>query len=436
MYNKITKILLLAIVAGILSYLFYFNPHTVELKLGEANVITMPMALLIVLSFFIGVIALGSSLLFLGLQMKYSLWKSKKEIAEKEKHFKELTTAKDLMSLGNLKESASLLNKIILRDPHNLIARVFLSEVNLEEGSIDQSIQILEKARAEERSSASLLLKLSDYYETKGNLSAAYDNIMMALKENPKSLPLLYKAIKLTRSLKKFSVAKGHVETLLKVCPYANQTEVQELHAEIDLQEATELKSDNYDKYKEALLKITKAHKNYSPAQLELASSQIAVGETDQAIKTLKKVLSKNHSKAALETLVNFWLENKNPTEAISLLKTTLESNIKDLEIPAETLLLQVLIHLESTDEARDLLNKLKNKMKINPELESLLIALHAKLEAKTPGRSSTNLALEKLIIKEANDLHLPTIPPKVLHPNLSQDQLEILGYESTPPRI
>lgn len=434
MYNKITKILFIAIVVAILSYLFYYNPHSVDLKFGQGQVYAMPLALLIVISFFIGVIALGLSLLFLGIQMKYSLWKSNKEIAEKERHLKELTLAKDLLSLGNLKESSALLSKIITRDPHNLIARVFMSEVSVEENSIDQAINILEKARAEERNSPSLLLKLAEYYTTKGNLSAAYDNIVLALKENPKSSPLLYKAISLTRSLKKFNVAKEHVKTLLKVCPYAKQVEVEELLAEIDLEEASTDKLHDLSAYKEKLLKITKDHKNFAPALLELAGTQIKSGETDQAVKTLKKVLSKNHSKSALESLVNFWLANENPSEAIALLKTTIENNIKELEIPAETLLLQVLIHLESTDEAKELLAKMKDKIKFNPELDSLLIALQAKLESKTPGRSSTNMSLEKIIIKEANSLHLPTIPPKVLHPNLSSAQLEVLGYETSAP--
>lgn len=436
MYKKITKVLFVALVVAILSYLFYYNPHSVDLKFGGDQTYSMPLALLIVVSFFIGVFALGSSLLFLGIQMKYSLWKSNKEIAEKERHLNELTLAKDLLSLGNFKESSALLTKIISRDPHNLIARVFLSEVCIEENSVDQAIKVLEKARAEERNSPSLLLKLAEYYTTKGNLSAAYDNIMLALKENPKSAPLLHKATSLARSLKKFTVAKEHVSTLLKVCPYSEQAEIENLLAEIDLDAALEDRPHDYSAFKENLTQITKTYKNFAPALLELASAQIKAGETDQAVKTLKKVLTKNHSKAALESLVNFWLINNNPSEAISLLKTTIENNIGELIIPAETLLLQVLIHLEATEEARELLMKLKEKTRLKPELESLLIALQAKLEAKTPGRSTTNMALEKLIIKEAVTLQLPSLPPKVLHPNLSRDQLEVLGYETSPPIV
>ena len=436
MYNKIIKVLFIALVVAILSYLFYYNPHSVDLKFGKEQIYSMPLALLIVVSFFVGVFALGMSILFLGLQMKYSLWKSNKEIAEKERHLKELTVARDLLALGNLKESSSLLAKIVARDPHNLIARVFLSEVSIEDNSIDQAINILEKARAEERNSPSLLLKLADYYTKKGNLSAAYDNLALALKENPKSVPLLQKAVSTSRDLKKFTVARSHIDTLLKVCPYGKQAEIQNLLAEVTLEEAAEEKTIDFNGYKDKLIQITKDFKNYAPALLELANTQIKSGDTDQAVKTLKKVLAKNHSKAALESLVNFWLENKNPAEAIALLRTTLDSNMKELEIPAEALLLQVLIHLESTEEARDLLAKMKEKIRFNPGIESLLIALQAKLEAKTPGRSSTNMSLEKLIIKEATTLKLPTIPPKVLHPNLSRDQLEILGYESSTPII
>jgi predicted Zn-dependent protease len=418
MYNKISKILFIALVVAILSYIFYYNSDPVTLKLGDSYQRSMPLALLLVISFFLGVFCLGLSILFLGLKMKYTLWKSNKNIAEKEKHFQELTQAKDLLALGNLKESSSLLNKIISRDPHNLIARVLQSDVCLKDGRNDDAITILEKARAEERNSPSLLLKLADIYKSQGNLSAAYDNLVLALKNNPKSSLLLNDIIQITRNLKKFKEAKNYANTLLKVCPYSEQETIQFLLADIQIQEAKSLFSENTSEYKEAIGLIAKEHKNYSAAQIELANLQIKSGESEHALKTLKKLITANYSVAALEKLVTFWLESKNPTDAIASLKLAIGSNDKELKFSAQLLLIQVLIYLESTEEAKDLLADIKQNVNNAPKFESFIAALQAKLELKTPGRSSTNLALEQLILKEAHVINIPSLPPKLLQPN------------------
>ncbi len=421
MYKKISALVTVIIFVSIVSYFFYYNPHEVSIRFGSESTYTLPLALTLILSFFFGVIFVTLFAVFFGLKFKLEQWKLARQMKLKDSHYEDLKKAHDLISLKDAEAARSMLQRVLLKDPHDIMSRLALAKTWLLQNNSEEALRVLEETRATERKSPALLIAIAEAQVAAGNKTAAHDSILLALREHPKNIYLLEKAVSLSKDLGKLGDARFLTEELMRVSPYAEQERISQLMAMISLEEISKLKSENIEAYEAELQKIMKNHKDHTPAQLKYAELLFEKKESEQAIKSLKKTLSKYHSIEALQMLVQFWLSTDNPSMALSTLRESIESASKELSIAAQTLLAQTLLHLEHTDEAKQEIKELETQFSKDPDKASFLLALQAKLDSKTPGRTKTNLSLEKIIIKETEQAGLPTLARSIIHPNLNE---------------
>ena len=327
-----------------------------------------------------------------------------------DSHYQELGKAEDLLALKDTTGARGLLTKIISKDSTDILARLALAQTYRLEGESNNAVKILEETRASGRRSPALLLELARSYEESGNKTAALDNILLCLKENPKSAVLLERAIELASQMGRLEEAEGHALELLKVCSYSEQQRIQELLAKTKLKRIVKLKESNPEEYRSELQELVKTHKDFEPALVELSDDLFTNNDPNQAVKTLQKALKRGNSFDALSKLVSFWVSKDDPTSAIKLLRETIENSEPKLQIPARTLLTELLLNLENIEEAEKELQILEDLIPVEVPEYNLVEILKAKLESKTPGRGKTNLSLEKLLFTESKRIGFPTL--------------------------
>ena len=410
MYSKISKLLVVLTFVGLVSYIFYYNPQEIQINFGDSTKINTPLALALVISFFTGVILTTIFAIYFGLKSKYEKWRLQKKISLQESHYLQIAKAEDLIALADAETARGLLNKIIGRDSTDILARLALSRSFLINGNSNAAIKVLEETRASERRAPSVLIELAKAYEKTGNNSAALDNILLCLKENPKSVVLLEKATALAEVLGKLDDAEKFAMDLLKVCPYAEQQRIQDILAEVKFKKLQHLRSSKKDDYLQGLLSLTKVHKDFEPALMALAEEQFSRNESSLAVKTLQRALKKGRSYEALNRLVSFWVSSQNPGAAISLLKETINNSDTQIQISARILLAQLQLQLENLEQAEIEIKALDDILSGTSSERSVLEILKAKLESKIPGRAKVNSSLENILINESKKAGVPAL--------------------------
>jgi predicted Zn-dependent protease len=421
MYKKISALFTIVFFVSIVSYFFYYNPHEVTVNFSSDTSWKLPLALTLILSFFLGVVFVTLFAVFFGIKLKLEQYRLSRQMKMKDTHYEDLKKAQDLIAIEDADTARSLLQKILQKDPDDILSRIALAKTWLIQNNSKEALRLLEETRAQNRKSPTLLVTIAEAQIQSGNKTAAHDSILLALREYPKNISLLEKAISLSRDLGKLGDARFLAEELMRVSPYADQQRISELMASIALDEITEQKNTDPESYESGLLKILKDHKEFVPAQLRYAEVLFSRNESEQAVSILKKAAAKYHSLEALQKLVTFWLATDNPSMALSILKESIESDHKALGLAAHGLLVQTLLHLEQTEDARNELKELENRLTHDKGKSLFLIALRAKLDSKSPGRSKTNLSLEHIIIREAEHAGLPALPGSIIHPNIGE---------------
>jgi len=426
MYKRISRIFVVLFFVGIVSYLFYYNPQQVPVHFGSQTTFELPLALSLILSFCSGLLFLGLIAVFIGFKFKMEQWKKDRMMKSKETHYAELAKAHDLLALKDGEGARTILQKIVQKDPSDILSRLSLAKTYYLQNRPQDAIKLLEEARAEQGRSPALLVTIADAQIAAGNKTAAHDSILLALRDSPKNISLLEKAITLSRDLGKTGDARFLADELLRACPYVEQEKIKEILASIELEELQSLKSTDKVTYLKKLQTLVKDHKDFTPGIIEYANYLFEEKEYDQAVKLLRKAVSKSNSIPALKQLITFWLETDNPSEALGILREILSQNISNeksgIAVAAQSLLAQLLLHLEHIDEAREEIKKLEKLFEKDQSKGLFLLALKAKLDSRSPNRGKTNLSLEKMVLEEAINAGIPSLAAKNIHPNLHQE--------------
>lgn len=402
MYSRITKLIVLIALASIISYLFYYNPQTSTIHFGSQSEVQIPTALVLIVSFFVGVIMTTIFAIYLGLKLKFEKWGIEKKLRQQDTHYHELQKAADLLYLEDTAGARSTLQKIISKDATDTLARLALSRTYNIDGQSSEAIHVLEQARADQKRSPAILIELAQSFEKNGNKSAALDNILLCLKEHPKSMYVLSKAIRLAEQMGRLEEAEKLALELLKICPYSEQHKIQEQLAQIKLEKISPLAQKDPEEYVNKLQELIKIHKDYEPAVIALAQVYINNNEANTAIKSLQKIVKKGTSFEAAQALVSFWLKSNNPQSAIQLLEEIISNGKDSLKKKASLLLAQIYLKLENIEQAEKIIREFEDETNFDSDEYRLIEILKVKLESKIPGRGKTNATLEKLIEKES----------------------------------
>ena len=253
MPRKLIALLTALIIISIVCYVFYLNGAPAEVVYKPGQTWQGPMALVLIVSFCIGVLSATLVALIFGIRMQFRFWRNDRHHQMLKDHRALIAKARGALALGNYEDASSLFKKIIDKDREDVTARVLLARSLQRGGKIREALVVLDQARAEERKNVELLLLAAELNEINGNHTAAYDNALMVLSITPKSPSALRRIVSAAENLGRLEEAVDFQSQLVKLVPVAERSVQLEELARLQLAYVSSQKLESVDARKVAI---------------------------------------------------------------------------------------------------------------------------------------------------------------------------------------
>ncbi len=379
---RMLKVLIFSLLlAAVVSYLFYWNPGEVTVNYAGDSSWKGPMALVLVACFFFGA---GTSALlgvFFGLQLHFLARRMRRRYEMVRAHQKQIVAAREQLALANCEAAKSAFAKIVERDPEDIAARIHLAQAYYQQGELAPALQVLEKARREQKKNAELLLLAADVSAKLGNYTTAIDNAALALAAHPRNSHVLQLLVQGCRELERFDEAIAYQTQLLRLVNGQAQTRAQELLAELEVLRAQKLHETdkNLDSLESALEEVLRRHREFPGALRALAQVECEKLNLDAASKHWTKLFQLSGDFTYLRSIAQVWLHADNPSRAVSVVKNAISQRDSERESSrAQLFLVALLQHLEMIDRARDEFKQVRAETLQTEEEKHLLAAVQA----------------------------------------------------------
>ncbi len=404
----IIYLLITVIIVGALGYVFWLNPENITIHLTKEKNIELPAAIAIIAIFFSGSLFMFLAMLIFLLTQKFAYGKLKRSTELKRNHQNMIIEARALVASGTIKKGRAIYSKIVRQDPDNVMARILLAETFKKENEPKEALKVLDDARVSQKQNLELLFLASELNEEINNPTAAKDNLALAFKVSPQSLPALKGLVRLSRTLKDYSEALEYQDYRIKLSPSNIQKELQKEKAEIELELINEENKDNEEKKLEEILKLLKRHKDYAPALIEAAKLESKFGLKDKASKKAILAYKLSYNVEALNFLSNMWIDEAKEEKAISSVRNAILSHPLNSKEACNGVffLASLLLHLEKVEDATSELSKASSILKelgIYSSVESIILA---KIAIKNNETSKALKILEE-VLKKTNENEL-----------------------------
>ena len=191
MLRRIAMVVLVAVVAAGVGFLFYYNGQPVELLLGANSTLHLPLAALLLLSFAAGAGAILIAGLLRGSAGAVRRWRERRARERRRQLDQMEADGREALWAGELERSAKLLTKVMERRPNDVPLAVALSEAHLGRGHQDDAKRVLETTRGRVGTDARILAQLGELALRGGNPGAAIEAFHEANRIRPASPTLL-----------------------------------------------------------------------------------------------------------------------------------------------------------------------------------------------------------------------------------------------------
>ncbi len=395
MPGKIIKLLIVLLLTAIVSYVFYLNPAPAQVFYKPAGSWSLPMALILITTFFLGVLVTALFAFVIGVRIQLHTWKISKKHKQTIDHHQLIAGARGELALNNFNSARGLFQKIINTDPDDIEARVLLAETYRRDGELKEALRVLEEARVEDKKNVELLLAAAEINEQLGNDTAAFDNAAMVLKLSPKNTFALKRLVSDCERLNRFEEAVTYQEQLLRLIPREEYDEEQKRLAELELRKARKLTPKG--KLVAALEEILKRHRDFTEAKAALAALQCDALELDSASKLWSKCFAESGDPTYLERIASMWIHADDPSRAVASVRNALlqKGPKSDIDVAAQVFFISLLLRLEIVDEAKSEFEKLRSVSLVDDEVRKAHTVIKARLLQKD-GREDE--ALEELL--------------------------------------
>ena len=345
------------LVSSLVCYIFYLNrePATVHLGPSAEYVYTGPMALVLVVAFFLGVFIAAVFAFLVGIRYQMKDWRHARLERTRENHRHLLIAARERLAAHRFSDAADLLRKIIAEDPDDIIARVQLGQALFAQGKAVDARAVLDEARAEKEKNIELLFLAADIDRTLGNHTGAMDNLHLVLAKEGRNLRALQQLVSDYASLERYEQALEQQRLLVR---YAQTNSEQQLRldrlAELELLQAQKDHNADQDAYKSSLHDILSRHRDFVPALAELALVEREDLSLDTATKLLVKAYKLEPNVEFLRLIAEMYLAAEEPQKAVANIRNAMSFKETTLAAhrEAQLLLISLLIRLENVEEA------------------------------------------------------------------------------------
>lgn len=421
MQSKIVKLFLVAIViAGAVSYLFYFNPHKITFAYGREQIWEAPLALVVILVFCLGALTAAVLTLFFGFgsfvaerrqRRRDRVWKSHREL---------LLKGREALAAKCYLEARAVFRRMFEEDQDNIIALIMLAETAAAEGSPTEALQILDQARQTQKSNLEFLFLAARLNKQVGNVTAAYDNYSLALQHSPNSNFALAEAANCAYTLKRYGQAIAHQQELIRLSRREEVEPLQDLLAHMEIAQAKQQFSSNSAALSQELDLVLKRHRDFPAALAEKAALELRAEQPEAASKLLRRAYKLSENGEYLRTIGELWLARSEPTKAVEQLREALlsitrsstlvgrgsssaesSSDIQLNEIRGRLVLIDLLLKLEMVEQADAEFRNLDGLSHPPAELKQPIALLKARLLKRHGRTEAAYSALLAALVEE-----------------------------------
>ncbi len=346
-------------------YLYVENPGTATLVLAKGHSYTLPLVLLMVLSFVAGVVMMGLDAVISDTMRTLRAKKAKKAAKKVEEARKTYLRALEAMARADYGGARELLEKALLGVPGDLPIVLSLAETHMREGAPHEAMEVIESELFHNPSSVALLTALGTYARKAGDTERAeraFEEILKAEKENQYAIRQL-RDIKIDQE--KWAEAASLEEKLLESrkkgwfrgsghdhgkLPGLLYEQARSLVAEGDL-----------DKAEEVLKDALRKDDDFVPSNILFGEIYKKKYGAYEALMVWEKAYSLAPGSAALLFRIeDYQVEASAPQKMIELYKRELEARPDDLNL--RLLLARFYLRIEMVDRAVEELERIRDE--------------------------------------------------------------------------
>ncbi len=279
--------------AAAAGYLLYYNPESVELRLGPTAVWQAPLALIILASFLVGVGA--AMLVSFAAKSRDAVraWRKRRAANRERRRQERKELGMGLAWLGEHDRARNLLGKALDAAPQDLSAFLLFAKTYLDEGDFERARAFLQEGLDSRGADARLLYLLGEAHKGLGDLAAATDAWKRALALAPKSIKVKAALRDAYIEQKRWKEAAALQEECLFAARRANEyAAAQGLLLGLRFEAA--LAQNSPRDTQAALRAILRKEPDFEPARVSLGEALLALGKKRAAERVWKRALRRS----------------------------------------------------------------------------------------------------------------------------------------------
>lgn len=371
------------VVAG---YLLYYNPESVELRLGPTLVWQAPLALILLASFLVGVGATVLVSITARSRDAVRAWRRRRAANRERRRQERKELAMGLTWLGEYDRARNLLGKALDAAPQDLSAFLLFAKTYLDEGHFERARAFLQERLDSRGADARLLYLLGEAHEGLGDLAAATDAWKRALSLAPKSVKLKAALRDAYIEQKRWKEAAALQEECLFAARRPNEYAAAQALL-LGLRFESALAQNSVRDTQAALRAILRKQPDFEPARVSLGEALLALGKKRAAERVWKRALCRSPRGGVVEKLEKLMEESGRLERLDPVFRRYLSRHEDD---PALRLFYaRYLIKTDRPDRAKEALDALPERHRDSTPA----LVLRAQAEAKRAASEAAQLA-------------------------------------------
>lgn len=359
MLRQFNRFIVLALLVSAALYITLTNSDKATIKIGPSISLTTYAGVIYIGVFALGCVTASLVALFFGLKGYFRERRLRAAERARQNFYKSFEQARNLMASGDWAAAREIWERIIHRDPENVVARVELSRCLEHLDDAREALRVLDATRSSSRTSAEVLFRAAELNRKLGNNTAASDNLALIISDAPSR-----KALEMARDI---SEEMGRVDAAVEF-----QDELERIgYSSEDLFNArkrlTFLRivkdSENESALRDALTPFVRKNPAFVPALEKLAEVELHRKDVESCAELLMKAAKADHgSVPKWRAVVDLWLHategdfTRRAHRAIAAARSASQEASGRGRLEAELLLIETLLSANRFEEAEKLI--------------------------------------------------------------------------------
>jgi len=375
--SRIVTVILLVVVMAF-SYFAFYNQEIVTVTIWGSKSMSLPLVGVVLFSMGIGAAIV---LLMFGLR---GLAKTYTQVQDGMKN-RRRAKAEDLYNKGvdahlsgKWANAVKLLEDAVQKDSDFLLPFFRLGTIYMEQGKVDEAIELHQKALAGHPGNLRVRLMLVDDYLAANKLDDAAEVLNEIVKKDDGNKTALMLLREIQEQQDDWDNASDTQKKLIKIA--RNKDEARSYYQGLRYECAVTLMGrGETDKAVKVLRDILKEAPDFIAATVSLGVAHILLGKLDEGLKVLEDGYKRHKNPVFLQVMEDQLLEKENPRKLIETFRSLLDRSPKDIYL--NLFYGKSCLRLEMVDEGYMALKKVESMGYDMPLLHALLGKANAKRE-------------------------------------------------------